>query len=129
MIFSSFEFIFLFLPITWFLYSFLNHSYSGKYAVGFLVVASLFFYGYWHVEYLLILLVSITGNFLLSRALVKYRSKKILLIGVGLNLGGLGYYKYADFLLQNIDILGMQSDTLNIVLPLAISFFTLMTRK
>ena len=101
-----------------------------------LVAASLFFYSYWNPIYLLLILVSMVANFTLGLwiqdknestqdSLGSKVSKPLLIIGIVFNLGLFGYFKYADFFLSNLAWL-TRSDiqTLNIVLPLAISFFT-----
>lgn len=99
-----------------------------------LVAASLFFYGYWNPLYLILIITSIVVNFgfgaLLHRAKLDTWSapvsgKFILICGIVFNLSLLGYYKYADFFIDNVNILlDSQLPFLNLLLPLAISFFT-----
>lgn len=94
-------------------------------AVVFLVCASLFFYGWWRASYLLLILASFSVNYGLGKILDQRRSKKVLTIGIVLNLGILGYFKYANFFVDTADALfGLHSNIGVIVLPLAISFFT-----
>lgn len=69
MIFSSYIFIFVFLPIVWIIYHVLRHFSAYNASKIFLVLASLFFYAFWKVEYLPILLGSIFINFLISLAI------------------------------------------------------------
>ena len=128
MLFNSFEFIFLFLPITVVLYFTFIRLLGREYGLGILVGASLFFYGYWNPEYLLLILFSIAINFTLgSWAIPRGRrfQTAFLVIGVTFNLGLLGYFKYANFFVDNVNALtGANWNLETIVLPLAISFFT-----
>lgn len=94
-----------------------------------LILASLFFYSYWLPPYLLLLLGSILGNFFLARLLIQAplgrRRKALLTLGLFSNIALIAYFKYADFFLANISAaIGREYSTLNIVLPLGISFFT-----
>ena len=131
MLFNSYAFLFLFLPITLAAF-FLVARHGRELAIGLLVLASLFFYGWWNPVYLLLILVSMLVNFglgeLLSRAsrrTDKMFSKLWLWLGVAFNLGLLGYFKYAGFLVGSLNIVaGTNFDLGTIVLPLAISFFT-----
>jgi len=123
MIFSSFEFL-LFFIITLSLYYKLG-AIKPSYAIGFLVLSSLFFYGWWKLEYLIILIISVLSNYFLAAYLRKYRSKLLLIIGISCNLLSLAYYKYAGFILINInEVFTANLDIISILLPLAISFFT-----
>lgn len=140
MIFSSWQFILIFLPISFFVYFWLNHRHFIIAGKVWLVTASLFFYAYWDIKYLQLLLVSIFVNFAVGTGLaqgykkeisgeIKSRhgvSRKIVLAtGIVANIALLGYYKYTDFLLGNINmVIGSDYQMTNIALPLAISFFT-----
>jgi D-alanyl-lipoteichoic acid acyltransferase DltB (MBOAT superfamily) len=127
MLFSSFEFIFFFLPVVLVLYFFLQKVTYKKTALIFLVVASLFFYGWWKWDYLYLIIFSILLNYLMSlflRTRSRYR-KSAMLVGVTLNLGVLGYFKYLYFILHNFaSLFDLQVSIDKISLPLAISFFT-----
>ncbi len=130
MLFNSPEFIFLFLPITLVIFfSFGKYGYH-KLAIASLVIASLFFYAWWNPKYLLLLLVSIGFNFfighILNQNLRSLATKKALLtLGVTINLIFIGYFKYANFFVSSVtDILGINFNLQNIILPLGISFFT-----
>ena len=127
MIFSSYEFIFIFLPLTFCLYFYLNKNKFTNLATGSLAFASLFFYSWWNIIYLPLILVSVTINYLASKLILRSTlPKKVLLIlGVLFNLSLLGYFKYSDFFLQNINLVfDTNYSILNLILPLAISFFT-----
>lgn len=125
MLFNSYVFIFVFLPLVFFVYFFLNKKRLSTLAKAFLVSASLFFYAYWSVYYLPILLGGIVFNFLVSKFLAKHQSKTILIFGIVCNLALLGYFKYADFLISNLNaIANANLGLLHIALPLALSFVT-----
>jgi D-alanyl-lipoteichoic acid acyltransferase DltB (MBOAT superfamily) len=130
MLFSSFEFIFLFLPFTFFVYFYLNKKKLVIASKGFLVFASLFFYSWWNVAYLPIILSSMLFNYVLGNSLVKEKKKAVsnkilLIIGITVNLSLLAYFKYVDFFLENFNLMtSSQVELLNLALPLAISFFT-----
>lgn len=131
MLFNSFVFIFLFLPLTLAGYFLLNRFHKYEWAKGWLVVASLYFYAFFNPSYLPIILSSIVINYSIGSALVKNTGwflahRKILLVaGVLFNLELLGYFKYTDFFIENINALFATSFLLkNILLPLGISFFT-----
>lgn len=125
MLFNSYVFIFAFLPLVFFVYFFLNKKRLSTLAKAFLVSASLFFYAYWSVYYLPILLGSIVFNFLVSKFLAKHQNKAILIFGIVCNLALLGYFKYADFLISNLNaIANTNLGLLHIALPLALSFVT-----
>ena len=99
MLFNSYEFIFLFLPVA-FIVFFVIGRYVREIAIAWLVVASLFFYGWWNPAYLILILTSMVVNFGFGKLLSNshkqdqlIRSKFYLAFGVILNLGVLGYFK------------------------------------
>lgn len=132
MLFNSYVFIFLFLPITFFLYFYLNKKHLTVASKGFLVFASLFFYSWWNIAYLPLILVSILVNYVIGRQLSTcsrqnryYSNKVILVIGIIFNLGLLGYFKYSDFFIANYNmVFNTDISFLYLTLPLAISFYT-----
>lgn len=125
MLFNSYEFILLYLPITLLLYYQLAKRISNNAAKNFLIFASLCFYSYWDVNNLPILLTSIIANYVFGHLLSKNKSKYILTAGIVFNLLFLGYFKYTDFVLQNLNALaGTSFELQSIVLPLGVSFFT-----
>ena len=130
MLFNSFEFIFAFLPATLVVYVFLNKQRLTTAATVWLVFASLFFYSWWDVRYLALIIGSILFNFGVGTALTKIaksgreeRTKKaVLLAGILGNVLLLGYYKYVDFFIGNINALtGLHLAFQKIILPLGIS--------
>lgn len=132
MLFNSFEFIFLFLPVTVVVFYYLLNQERKRTAALWLVLASLFFYAWWNPPYLALLLISIVFNYVLSRALCRFekadQSTKgtiFLWIGILCNLFAIGYYKYFNFFLDTVNqAIGTTSISLNIILPLGISFYT-----
>ena len=125
MLFNSYEFIFIFLPIVLLGYYNLAKYFSCNVAKYFLVLASLAFYSYWDIRNLPVLLLSIAVNIGFGHWLNRNNSKWILALGVGFNLCYLGYFKYVDFFISNLNAFGGLSLPLQkIVLPLGISFFT-----
>jgi D-alanyl-lipoteichoic acid acyltransferase DltB (MBOAT superfamily) len=128
MLFNSYQFIFGFLPAACLAY-FLAARFGGRRAgIAVLAAASLFFYGWWNARYLWILLLSIGCNAGFSLALLRGEPKQrfwILLTGLGFNLFLLGYFKYASFLADNVNVLlGVDWKIEPQALPLGISFFT-----
>jgi len=126
-IFSSPQFLFVFLPLV-VLGFFLFPARPLFWRKAWLVLVSLIFYGWWRWEYLLLLLVSLAGNFLLGNLLAGARPipwrRGILTLGIAGNLGILVYFKYTGFLLHTLEpFLGLAWNP-KIILPLAISFFT-----
>lgn len=131
MIFSSIEFLFVFLPICILIYFSLNKFRLFIAAKTWLVIASLFFYSWWNPIYLPLILLSLMFNYaigvsLSSKNMKTKVSKKVLLIfGIVCNVVVLAYFKYFDFLIENFNALsGSDIPAKNIILPLAISFFT-----
>jgi alginate O-acetyltransferase complex protein AlgI len=125
MLFNSYIFIFLFLPVTLLVFYLLARFKMIKTAQTSLVIASLIFYAYWDMRYLPLLLLSMGFNYIMGSKIEHSRSKKLLAFSVGMDLALLGYFKYTDFFLQTINTLGGASIPLpHIILPLGISFFT-----
>lgn len=129
MLFNSYIFILLFLPLCLIGYFLLNKFKQYTLAQVFLFGMSLWFYGYFKVKYLGIILASILINYLvylgINRSGTKRKAKGIMIAGVCINVGILLYFKYMDFFISNINaLLGTEIGFLRIVLPLGISFFT-----
>ncbi len=152
MLFNSYSFIFFYLPVVLIGFFWLAR-YSHAFAAGWLALASLFFYGYWNPAYIGLLLGSIVCNYAFGMWIAKSRTedggsrienpetrterrgatnqkigvskKQLLIVAVSANLLLLGYYKYANFFLSNVDLLaGTHWNFVDILLPLGISFFT-----
>ncbi|MDY6904988.1 MAG: MBOAT family protein [Thermodesulfobacteriota bacterium] len=125
MLFNSYIFILFFLPVTVAGFFIFGHKGHFKSAMAWLVAASLFFYGWWNPVYLFIIIGSILFNYAWGIIVGKKRSKYFLAAGIAANLSLLGYYKYANFFMENVSALtGVNVSLAPIALPLAISFFT-----
>lgn len=146
MLFNSYIFIFLFLPITLIGYYACNQYKRYELGKAWLTVMSLWFYGYFNFSYLLIMLSSIAVNYGLhawmyqagiredgeKRAehpardiLWKKRIRVPFLLGMLFNIGILFYFKYYDFFIENMNAAFRSDFALkHILLPLGISFFT-----
>jgi D-alanyl-lipoteichoic acid acyltransferase DltB (MBOAT superfamily) len=134
MLFYSTGFIFLFLPTTLLVYFYLNQKGLTIASKAWLVFASLVFYSWWNIKYLPLILCSITFNYAAgaelsreedNRFASKISKRVILIVGVASNLVLLGYYKYSNFFVSNINrLFDLKFPALNIILPLGISFFT-----
>ena len=129
MLFNSYEFLFAFLPAVVIGY-FTIARLSAVAANVFLGAASVFFYAWWRLDFVWILLASVAVNYVfghkLSRDAAAGRDDRALLAcAIVFNLGLLGYYKYADFFIANINAAtGAHIELLRVALPLGISFFT-----
>jgi D-alanyl-lipoteichoic acid acyltransferase DltB (MBOAT superfamily) len=133
MLFNSYEFILFFLPVTLAGFFLVSRYLGREGAILWLVAASLFYYGWWNPVYLVLIVLSMVFNFAIGRAIGGMRdgtgqdgARKALFVGgIAANLGLLGYYKYANFFVDNLGQLTGQGWSLEtIILPLAISFFT-----
>ncbi len=129
-LFNSPVLIFIFLPVT-LVGFYLLGRWRAEVALGWLVMASLFFYAWWNPSYLLLILASMTFNFHLGKRLSMSQTENqnttylLLALGITANLGLLAYYKYFNFFIDNINTLFDASWNFEtIILPLAISFFT-----
>src|ERR1700688_1791728 len=125
MLFSSYTFLFQFLPAVALAFA-AARRHSPRAGIMVLAGASLFFYGAWRPVYLLLLIASIAVNFSLGlRMEDPLRRRGIGMSGVALNLAALCYFKYTNFLFDSLNTLtGVPLPFFNIVLPLGISFFT-----
>jgi alginate O-acetyltransferase complex protein AlgI len=132
-LFNSYTYMFMFLPVTLVTYFLLNRGRLTKAATAWLVFASLFFYSWWNIRYLALIVGSIIFNFAVGTSLRRRggsetggtHSRAILIAGIFGDVLLLCYYKYTDFLIQNLDQLtGVDLALQHIVLPLGISFFT-----
>ena len=131
MLFNSLAFVLGFLPAALAGYFALGRIAGRVWALRWLVAASLFFYGWWAPRFTLLLVASIGINFGLGQHILHLRAKRAdktagtwLMLGVTANLALLGWFKYAMFFRQIAVATGLDLPTLQIFLPLAISFFT-----
>ncbi len=121
MVFSGVTFLYYFLPMMLFIY-FVSKT---KYKNIILLIGSLLFYFYGEPKYIIILLLSGIINYFIGKKLVSKNKKIYLILGLTLNLGLLFYFKYFNFLLENINnIFNSNINYINVIIPLGISFYT-----
>jgi len=107
LLFNSFEFLFFFLPITFVIYFYINKKKFTKISKAYLILSSLFFYSWWNIVYLPLILFSMIFNYVLGKSIIKNKEnnfltkKKLLFFGILSNICLLGYFKYADFFINN----------------------------
>lgn len=127
MLFHSLEFLFAFLPASVAVFFLLQRHISDQAALTWMIVASLFFYGWWNPAYVPLLLGSMTFNYAIGKALHGARTRRTAIVtaGIACNLVLLGWYKYANFFVDSANAVAGADWTLGtIILPLGISFFT-----
>ena len=124
MLFSSIPFAFYFLPAVLVLY--FAVPFRFKNAV--LLTFSLFFYGWGEPVYLLLMMASIVAGWIFGLLIGKHRgtpkARLFLTLSLVTSLGLLGWFKYADFAVENLNALGLQLTLPGIALPIGISFYT-----
>ena len=131
LVFSSFEFLFLFLPIVYICAIFLFRYGSVAWGIRFVVLGSLFFYGFWNPSHLWIIICSVVVNYVISNGIIGetivWRRRLFLIIGIIFNLSFLFYFKYLGFFSNIINANGGDEffgTVLNAALPIGISFYT-----
>jgi alginate O-acetyltransferase complex protein AlgI len=135
MLFNSLEFT-IFLPLLFIIYWFIVQR-NLKMQNALLLVASYIFYGWWDWRFLTLIFLSSIVDFMVGRKLgrtnLKSRRKKLLYISLITNLGLLGFFKYCNFFIDSfIELFGklgihVNNSSLNIILPVGISFYTFQT--
>ena len=123
MVFSSITFIFYFLPIVLAIYYIVPHKFKNIV----LLVASLLFYFYGEPKYILFMVISIIITYIFGILINKYRKydKIFLILSIFINVGILVYFKYTNFIIQNINLwLSKKIDFIYVALPIGISFYT-----
>ncbi|MGN0904356.1 MAG: MBOAT family protein, partial [Alphaproteobacteria bacterium] len=126
MIFSSFLFLWCFLPPLLILYFSVK---SPVYRNVLLLIASLIFYAWGEPYYVFLMMASVTANYFLGQwvggASTPKMKKTAVLIGTLINLLILAHFKYTDFLIDNLNILlSLEISAKEIPLPIGISFYT-----
>jgi alginate O-acetyltransferase complex protein AlgI len=134
MLFNSYTFIFLFLPVTLIGFGLIGAMNSSKASLAWIVACSMVFYTVWNPVNLALIMPSIAVNYVLAilirRALDKGESGErtaslLLVAGIAANLCFLGYFKYKNFFVGSLnDVFGMQFEMAQVMLPLGISFIT-----
>lgn len=130
MLFNSLEFLFLFLPPALVGYYLIARSRFRNQIFVYLVLISLVFYSVWNPPYTLLLLASVAFNYVcglgIEKSVRKPRKTAILAIGIAGNIFALFYYKYANFFVDNVNLVtGTNWNVERVILPLAISFYSL----
>lgn len=135
MFFNSIDFA-VFLPIVFFFYWFIARK-NLKIQNILIVIASYIFYGWWDWRFLFLIVFSTLTDYLmgigLSRTENKHRRKVLLWISIIVNISFLGFFKYCNFFMDNFaaafSFIGIKfnSNHLNIILPIGISFYTFQT--
>lgn len=131
MVFSSIVFLCGFLPLVLFIYRVLPVKMHNLW----LLLASLFFYGWGEPKYILIMLFSTVFDYCNGRLIDYFRKKKeenhakiVMIVSVVGNLGILGFFKYTDFLIETFNgMTGLTLSLLRLALPVGISFYTFQT--
>ncbi len=131
MLFTQIEFIILFLAV--FLFLLLVKNFRSQKIL--LLIASYYFYAYWDWRFLSLLIISTLVNYFAGIGMKNGRSPKIrrifLICGLAVDLSLLGTFKYFNFFVSSLspilDSLGLGSSSLNIILPIGISFYTFQT--
>lgn len=130
MVFSSYTFLFLFLPITLCIYYIAPGRNLKNLA---LFVCSLVFYAWGEPVYIVLMIFSILNDYTMARLVDhfkdhKFKSKLFLVISIIINLGLLGFFKYYGFFVENVNsLLGLGLKQHNLALPIGISFYTFQT--
>jgi D-alanyl-lipoteichoic acid acyltransferase DltB (MBOAT superfamily) len=125
MVFSDPIFLFGFLPFVFILYHLTRRRAGGAAAIAVLIAASCVFYAYWSIIFLCLLLAQIAVNYQFARVLERSERRDILLLAVVLNLALLGYFKYRNFFLENVEAaFDVHFVLTRLVVPLGISFHT-----
>ena len=125
MVFSSLEFIFRFLPIFFLAY----FATPARYRNIVLVVGSLVFYAVGEPVYIFLMMASILLNYVLAIGISDSRGRgragMLLAVGLAVDLGLLFFFKYLNFFVENIcAVTGFKAHTIDVALPLGISFYT-----
>src|SRR5438094_236174 len=131
MLFNSYAFILGFMPMTLLLFHGLRGAGFARSSIGLLALLSLVFYGWWNPIYLLLIVPLMLVNFVLAARIVPrdgrrpHAARPVLVLGIVLNLATLGYFKYANFFVDNLNaVAGLDLALGTVVLPIGISFFT-----
>lgn len=128
MVFSSLTFLFVFLPIFLIIY----YISPEKIKNFILLIFSLLFYSWGEPVYIFLLIFSSLLNYIAGIIIDKnkndkFKKKMILILCIIINLGTLCFFKYTNFIIDNLNLLNLNIKSLNILLPLGISFFTFQT--
>lgn len=130
MLFHSIDFIFGFLPICFVGFVVIQKYWGTRASLFWLAIASIFFYGQWSAAHAVLLIGSVTVNFFLCRLMLATDSRdrlrrQIFFGSIAANLGLLGYLKYMNFFIDNVNaVSGADYTHINVLIPVGVSFFT-----
>jgi len=132
MLFPTGEFLFVYLPITVGMFFLIARLAGPRAAAAWLMLASLFFYSFWRPVHVLLLVASIVFNYCAGGMILRAREggdplapRRVLTFVIGTNLAVLAYFKYSNFLIATLnDLTALNIPTLDVALPIGISFFT-----
>src|ERR1700722_5169056 len=125
MLFNSWQFLFIFLPIVVAGFFLFGRYASPLFAASWLAGASLVFYSWDKPERLAtLILTSVIVNYCIGLQLARQRSRVLLVSAIVFNLGVLAYFKYANFIMENLAAVGLPVPILHVTLPIGISFYT-----
>jgi len=134
-LFNSHEYLFLFLPLTLIVFFLINRwtrwARSQRLSEFWLIGSSLFFYGWSEPKYALLLVCLVLFNFSVGAGLNRFEPRRsvkrkiILIFGIAFDVALLGYYKYADFAITNVNYLfHTQFGLRSLAVPMGLSFVT-----
>ncbi len=131
MLFHSFIFVLGFLPVSVIGYWLINRYLGWSASIAWLLAASLFFYAQWSYIFTALLIGSIVINYAMARSILSVRiqqpnlARVLLLCAIAGNLAYLGYFKYANFFIDNVNlVLSASFQPIDLLLPVGISFYT-----
>jgi alginate O-acetyltransferase complex protein AlgI len=130
MLFNSYEFLFIFLPISALLYWKLRKiKNAGHLSITLMTIFSIVFYCYWSIYSLPYFIASVITNFTLGRLMEKFPKNRyvILVFGISINIIYLSYFKYINFIFENLNLITepyFSFSPVEIIFPIGISFFT-----
>ena len=122
MLFNSYAFLLVFLPLALITYAFADPHPRLRMPV--IIVLSLIFYGYWDVRFVPLLVLSILINWFAAKYYIQTRQGAVITAAIVLNLALLGFFKYMNFFAETLTAFGLAVGPFAIALPLGISFFT-----
>lgn len=130
MLFHSIDFIFGFLPACFLAFVLIRKLVGKRASILWLCAASIFFYGQWSLTHAMLLVGSVSANFVFVKAIMALNDrpqfrKLVFWSSIAANLGLLGYLKYSNFFIENINaVSGAGLDHLSLIVPIGVSFFT-----
>ena len=125
MVFSSITFLFYFLPIVLAIYYIVPNKFKNVV----ILISSFAFYFFGEPTYILLMIFSIISTYIFGLLIDKHRgtenAKLFLILSIAISVALLVYFKYIDFIIENINLfLSQKLDLMRVVLPIGISFYT-----